>query len=105
MIVTSEGDLGDLIYLACVIKHIPDGPHSLLIERTTGMAANKTLEQSQALVKMAGPLLEAQPYIKEMRMLEPRDTPDWRSGGFRPAGLHRTTDTLLNAHLNHYNAV
>lgn len=102
MIVTSSGDSGDCVYLSGILKVLPNGPHTLLIEPKDGFTASgKSHESAVNLLRFMGPLLASQPYIKEVRMAEAADQPDWRSGGFREARLHDTTRTLMVAHLRH----
>lgn len=102
MICTSSGDSGDCVYLAAILKAIPNGPHTLLIEPKDGYTASgKSRESAMNLLRFVGPLIEKQSYIREVRMAESTDHPDWRSGGFREARLHDTTRTLMVAHLRH----
>lgn len=104
MIVTSSGDAGDCIFLLNILRSIPEGPHSLLIEpKDSFTATGRAAEGATKLCAFIKELCLAQPYVSEVRVTEPVDRPQWRSGGFRQAGLHKTTDTLLSAHLNHYN--
>lgn len=46
------------------------------------------------------PLANAQPYIRECRIIRDDDQVDWRSEDFRKAGYNRG-NTLLGAHLDH----
>lgn len=104
MQITSEGDAGDIAYMSCIIKAMPDGPHELLIEEKKDGGIAKTRPTAEGLVAFVGPFLESQSYITKVRLIEPTDAPVWRSGGFRPEGFVRHTETLLSAHLNHYNS-
>lgn len=106
MVITSCGDSGDCVYLLCVAKHIAPRPHTLLIEeKSVGVASTLTLESAKRLCAFVKDLVEAQPYMKECRMIQPGDFPQWRSGGFRQAGFHENSPTLLMAHLKHHNHV
>ena len=106
MISTSCGDTGDCVYLLCVLKHIKGAPHALLIEeKSPHTASARDKEAATKLTDFIKSLVELQPYISECRLMEPWDAPEWRSGDFRPAGMHERTPTLLYAHLAHFNSV
>lgn len=103
--ITSCGDAGDCVYTLCVMKHIPNGPHELLIEEKDELTATGKNGMAEKLEAFIRDLVIEQPYISGCRMMRPDDRPYWRSGGFRKAGLHRRTETLMSAHLNHLNQV
>lgn len=103
--ITTEGDVGDVVYLLNIIKQIPNGPHELLVEQKSAYTATGKLDGAEKLEDFIHDLVVEQPYISDCRMLRPGDNPLWRSGGFRGAGLHRRTETLMNAHLTHLNQV
>ncbi len=105
MTITSAGDLGDICYLCGIINAIPNGPHSLLIERSCEATKQKNLEIATALLNFCGPLVSLQGYIQQCRMMEEGERPDWRSGGFRDERMHSRTSTLLSAHLTHLNFI
>ncbi len=105
MTITSEGDVGDICYVLAVINAIPNGPHSLLIERNSAATKQKNIEIATALLNFCGPLVSSQEYIQQCRMMEEGERPDWRSGGFRDERMHSRTNTLLSAHLTHFNFI
>ncbi|HKU51113.1 MAG TPA: hypothetical protein VJQ25_01505, partial [Nitrospira sp.] len=92
-----------MVYAACILKHIPEGPHTLVLEEKSIATAMRSKEIAENLVKAFKPLAESQPYISECRMIRSDDRVQWRSGGFRQSRLHDITRTLLSAHLRHYN--
>lgn len=102
MLSTTEGDAGDIVYLLAILAAVPGGPHTLLIERHSEKTKQKNLEIAKSLLRFCGSLVLAQEYIKEFRILEESDAPEWRSGGFRPAKMHSSKKTLISAHLNHF---
>jgi hypothetical protein len=108
-IVTTNGDLGDAVYTLGILSQMPGGPHTYLMEPTDPdnfTATNRYEEGAVRLHALAKDLFNAQPYIKEFRMMvRGEDRPMWRSGGFRGAGLHRRNEPLMQAHLNHLNQV
>jgi hypothetical protein len=102
MTISSEGDIGDVVYLLGILKSLPNGPHTLLCEASK---STKTGADPQRLVSLIGPLAEQQPYIKECRVARPDDVIDWRSAEFRKLKHYTPGETLMQAHLNHYNKV
>lgn len=102
MIISTEGDIGDCTYLLNIIKHLPNSPHTLLCEASK---MTKTGSDPQRLVNLVGPLAAKQPYIKECRVAQPDDVIDWRSAEFRKLKHYTPGETLMQAHLNHYNKV
>jgi len=102
MIITTEGDCGDCLYLLSILQALPDGPQTLLIEDKSNYTAQRSREISEQLLALIKSLVVSQPYISECRMIEAGDMPHWRSGGFRKLG-HDTTRTLLSNHLRHLN--
>lgn len=103
-IATTEGDAGDLVYMLAIMQAIPGAPHTILIEDKSEYTAQKSHVISERLLSLCHSLVMAQGYIKEFRMIEAGDVPNWRSGGFRKLG-HDTTKTLLSNHLRHLNLV
>jgi len=95
---TSSGDLGDLVALMCCLKHVPNGPHRLLL-REDGMT--KGITKRIHLIK---PLLESQPYISSCEVWNGTDKIDWASEQFRN-GFHSTSYSLVRAHERHGNSV
>lgn len=102
MTISTEGDIGDAVYLLNIIKHLPDGPHTLLCEASK---TTKTGNDPQRLVNLVGPLAAKQPYIKECRVARPEEVIDWSSAEFRKMKHYTPGETLMQAHLNHYNKV
>lgn len=104
MLITTSGDAGDAVFTLCVLRDLPGGPHTLLIEEKDELTATgRTSEGPANLLRIIKDLAESQPYIKECRLIQSTDAPFWRSGGFRRAGLHSRTEPLLEAHLAHLN--
>ena len=99
MNISTSGDAGDAIYLLNILKCLPDGPHTLLLEPSDATKA-KGAEGIQKLYDLIGPLASAQPYIKECRIIRDGDQVDWKSAGFRVQHYTRG-QTLMQAHLNH----
>lgn len=98
MIVSSEGDIGDCLYLLCILSQL-DGKQSLLINESHATKA-RGKEGAELLVRNLKRLAEAQPYIKECRLSTPEDKVDWESAGFRKS-YYVSGETLMGAHLNH----
>lgn len=98
MIVSSAGDVGDCIYLLCILKNLPDGPHTLLLEPSPQTKA-KGQEGVNRLYDLIGPLVSIQPYIKKCRIIKDKDRVDWQSAKFRIQHYQRG-QTLMQAHLN-----
>lgn len=99
--ISTEGDIGDICYLACLLKHLPDGPHSLLFRQSTLTKAN-TPERAATMFNLLKLLLDQQDYIKEFRMIEPGEQVDWKSEDFRALRHYTPGETLMQAHLNHF---
>lgn len=99
MITSSAGEIGDLIYHCCVLKHAPGGSHTLLLRHAPGIhkTSGKVVEHPEVIV----PLLESQPYIREARLWREGDKEDWCSSGFRDTGHHGPLTTLVRAHAGH----
>lgn len=104
MLVSSTGDVGDVLYLLNLLKHLPGGPHSLGIRHST-MTKAKTADKAVRLFELLKPFVEQQSYIKEFKILEPEDKVDWVSEDFRKLRHFTVGETLMQAHLNHYCAV
>jgi hypothetical protein len=102
--VTTSGDAGDSIYTLAILQEMSGGPHQYLIEEKDELTATgRTTEGPRVLLGLIHDLAVSQPYISECRLLQSTDTPMWRSGGFRMAGLHNRQATLMSAHLAHLN--
>lgn len=99
MIIGTEGDCGDAIYLMGVMNSIPDGPHTLILQDS------RVTKGLRNLVASITPLASAQPYIKECRVEVPGEHIDWKSGMFRGAGYHSTVNTLFDSHVGHFRSV
>lgn len=100
MIVACEGDYGDAVLVLAVLSAIENGPHKLVLRKST-VTKVRTEESLDRFLGMVKPLAEAQSYIEECRKLEPSDVIEWDSGGFRGAGTHNPMATLINAHVRH----
>jgi len=98
MIVSSAGDIGDCCYLLGILSELPSGPHTLLLEQSQ-QTKSKDMTALKWLLDAIKDLAEAQPYIKECRLLKKNDKVDWKSANFRVK--HYTPgETLLRAHVN-----
>jgi len=104
MNVSTTGDLGDVLYLINLLKHLPNGPHTLCL-RPSPITKAKDREQAQRMFDLLKPLIQSQSYISEFRLIEPTDTVDWRSEDFRNLRHFTPGETLMQAHLNHYCSV
>jgi len=99
MNISTCGDLGDCSYLLNLLRQIPDGPHVLSL-RSNSQTKAKGLEGVQRMYDLLGPLVRLQPYIDDIRIIQPGDPVDWKSEDFRQR--HYTKgETLMQAHLNH----
>jgi hypothetical protein len=101
MLASSTGDLGDILYLLNLLKHLPDGPHSLGL-RPSPITKAKDQEQAQRMLNQLKPLIDAQDYIAEFKMIEPSTPVDWKSEDFRGFRHYTPGETLMQAHLNHF---
>lgn len=104
MRISSTGDLGDVLYLLNLLKHLPNGPHTLCL-RPSPLTKAKDREQAQRMFDLLKPLIDSQSYVSEFRLIEPTDTVDWRSEDFRNLRHYTPGETLMQAHLNHYCSV
>jgi hypothetical protein len=96
---STTGDLGDVLYLLCLLKQIPHGPHTLCLRSSSSTKA-KGPEGVQRMFDLLAPLVRLQPYIANIQIIQPGDPVDWKSEGFRER--HYTKgETLMRAHLNH----
>lgn len=82
-----------------ILKQLEGGPHSLFLQSSDATKA-KGQEGVERLFSMVGPLVNAQPYIKECRIIKDTDRIDWPSGQFRGQHYQRGR-TLMDAHLAH----
>lgn len=97
--VGTEGDFGDAIYLCGILKYLPGGPHTMLIQPST-VTKIKSIGAAKFCSRIKE-LFERQPYIKECRPWERGDTIEWASGNFRGAGMHQRVQTLMASHADH----
>lgn len=83
IVARSSGDGGDLVLMMAILAKWPGGPHTILLGhdgagygncRTQGMLNQEHVFSSLAL---------SQPYIKEVRRIQPGDHVDWVSEQFR----------------------
>lgn len=99
MNISSTGDLGDCCYLLNIIRQIPNSPHTLCL-RSSPLTKAKGPEGVQRMYDLLAPLVSLQPYIAEIKIIQPGDPVDWKSEDFRQR--HYTKgETLMQAHLNH----
>jgi len=99
MKISTTGDLGDAIYLLNLIRQIPSDPHTLCL-RSSSLTKAKGPEGVQRMYDLLAPLVKLQPYIADIRIIQPGDPVDWKSEDFRER--HYTKgETLMKAHLNH----
>lgn len=88
-----------MVYLLSIIRQIPGGPHTLCLRQSDATKA-KGAEGVQRLYDNVGPIARLQPYIHEVKIIQPGDYVDWASEGFRMASYVHG-QTLMQAHLNH----
>lgn len=101
MIVSSEGQAGDVCYLLSILRKLKEGrPHTLLLEKSgrTSLTNPEVVAHHHALLHE---LVSSQPYIKEFRPAVDGEHVDWRSGGFRNSGFHSVHATLIEAQQSH----
>ena len=99
MVCSSTGDNGDATYLLCLLKQIPNGPHTLSL-RSSKWTKAKDDEGVQRLFTNLQRLVRLQPYIRDIDLIGQDDPVDWRSEGFRERHFS-PGETLMQAHLNH----
>lgn len=99
MIVSSEGQIGDILFVCGILSEI-GGKHSIILQKSA-VTGFKTMEDVYKAHSVLHPLLSIQPYIEEFRPEQPGDHFDWISGKFRGAGLHFKENSLMQAHINH----
>jgi hypothetical protein len=97
-ILSSSGDIGDLVALAACIKAIPNGPHKLVVRED---GRTKGITKRLPLIK---DLFESQPYISSCEVWNGQDKIDWASEKFRD-GFHSVSHSLVRAHELHGNSV
>lgn len=100
MVVSTSGDLGDVVYLLGILKELGGGPHSLLLE-PSNLTKFKTWNDIMRLHRFMSDLVLSQDYIKEFRPVDVHDKVDWVSGNFRSNGWGKLGDTLMHRHLRH----
>lgn len=100
MNISSTGDLGDVIYLLNIIRQIPGAPHTLCL-RSSPTTKAKGPEGVQRMFELLEPLVRLQPYISDVRIIQPSDPVDWKSEDFRNSGHYSKGETLMRAHLKH----
>ncbi len=101
-IISTEGDGGDVVFCLNIIKHLPDGPHSLVLETSSVLASLKSRDIAEKFLVFIKDFVEAQDYIKECRIAEPTDNVYWRSGGFRGASMHVPHRQLMMSKVAHF---
>jgi hypothetical protein len=99
MVVSSEGDAGDICYLSSILSKLDGGPHTVLL-KSSPITKAKGEVGVRMLDALVSPLLNSQPYIAECRIARAEDQVDWPSEEFRKRGYSRG-NTLLGAHLDH----
>lgn len=100
MIVSTEGDLGDAVYMLGILSQLNDGPHELLLQGS-GATKFKGEEGARRLYDLFHRLADIQPYIKLCRIADGgKDHVDWKSAEFRGMGYQRG-QSLFDAHLAH----
>lgn len=99
MTISTQGDLGDIIYLLGILRQVPHGPHVLAL-RPGGGTKYRTPTDIKALHDLIAPLALKQPYISEVRIIDAPDKVDWASELFRER-FYTPGETLFQAHLNH----
>lgn len=99
MTCSSVGDIGDIIYLLCILKQLPNGPHDLCLRASESTKA-KGPEGVQRLYDAVAPLALRQPYIRSVEIIGAGDSVDWVSENFRKRHYSKG-ETLMRAHLNH----
>jgi hypothetical protein len=97
MIVGSEGDNGDLVFLLGILSELPGGPHTLLLQPSKVTKGGGIINA----YNLVADLVKAQHYIEDCRRQQPGERCEWNSGNFRGAGFHVKTETLMKAHLKH----
>lgn len=99
MKISTSGDVGDIVFLLNIIKHLPDGPHDLILRRNakTKIKDDSSVEKMYSFIEG---LVKAQPYIKSFSVGSPDDKVDWASEGFR-TNHYQPGRTLMKAHLDH----
>jgi len=98
MLISTQGDVGDLIFLLNLIRQIPNGPHTLCL-RPGGGTKYRTSADLQKLYDLIAPLALKQPYIAEVKIIGPEDKVDWASERFREK-FYTSGETLMQAYLN-----
>ncbi len=101
-LVSTEGDGGDVVFALNIIKHMPDGPHSLVLETSSVLASLKSRSIAENFLSFIKEFVESQEYIKECRIVEPADKVYWRSGGFRGASMHVPHRQLMMSKVAHF---
>jgi len=99
MNISSTGDLGDCAFLLNLIRQIPSGPHTLCLRSSPSTKA-KGPEGVQRMYDLLAPLVRLQPYIEDIRIIQPGDPVDWKSEDFRERHYSKG-ETLMQAHCNH----
>lgn len=101
MVVSTSGDIGDVIFLMGVLKELPNGPHKILLQHDND-TKYKTAESIYKLESAVKDLAESQDYIDECRVIQPGDNVDWVSQEFRKIS-YVPGNTLLDAVVGHLN--
>ena len=93
----TAGDLGDMIVVLGILSELPGGPHTLLLQPSRVTKGGGIINSAAFVTDF----VKEQPYIEDCRKQQPGERCEWNSGGFRGAGFHVRTETLMNAHLKH----
>lgn len=99
LIISTGGDLGDATLLLSILKHLDDGPHTLILEPSP-ITKFKTMDDVNRFHLLFSPLAKLQPYIADCRPIKKGDKIFWRSADFR-SKFFSPGETLMLNHLNH----
>lgn len=99
MVISTQGDIGDCVFLLGIIRQIPNGPHVLAL-RPGGGTKYRTPADMQKLHDLIAPLVLKQPYVSEIKIIDQSAKVDWASEQFRER-FYTPGETLFQAHLNH----
>ncbi len=101
MKISTTGDLGDCIYLLNILKHLPGGPHDLVV-RHSFLTKAKTADKALRLFENLKALVSSQNYVGAFKVCALDERVDWCSEDFRKLRHFTPGETLMQAHLNHY---
>jgi hypothetical protein len=103
MNISSEGDIGDMCIMFCIVSQIPNPPHEIII-KPSSVTKFRTRKLAERLVDLMSPLAMEQDYIGGIRLAKEGEAADWESAGFR-GRTWRSNETLFGNHLSHYVSV